>query len=319
MQYRRSEYDVTDRVKLRNPYAVYHEIRSILADICPESMSEPLHQAFSDLTQMYKGDLDGYLACDVPYHDLQHVMDVTLAAARLISGFEQSNRKSKRLGSKRAVLGIILALYHDCGYIRSVQDGQHDNGAEYTRSHISRGADYLTEYLPRIGLADAVPMLTRLIHFTGYEMLIEDIDMSSRKDRILGYLVGSADLLAQMADRCYLEKCRDRLYPEFVLGGMTTMIKDDGTEKVLYDSPEDLLRKTPEFYEFMAKKRMEEKFENVSQYAKTFFGGQDLYHEEIDRNLGHLNWVIKEGDFSLLRRTLPDTPESQAFPYQRVA
>ena len=36
---------------------------------------------------------------------------------------------------------------------------------------------------------------------------------------MVGHLLGTADMIAQIADRCYLEKCRDRLYAEFVLGG----------------------------------------------------------------------------------------------------
>jgi len=251
MQYRRSNYDVTDQVKLTDPVCVYEEIRTIFSDICPESMFLPLHQAFHDLEAMYRGNLLGYKPCDVPYHDLQHVMDVTLATARLIKGYEHEQKKSDRLGSTRAILGVILALYHDCGYIRTADDRNSINGAQYTKTHVTRGANFLVDYLPTIGLEEGVPLLTKLIHFTGYEISIEDIELSDKKDKILGYLVGSADLLAQMADRCYLEKCRDRLYPEFVLGEMTSMVKEDGSEEILFHSPEELLKKTPSFYQYI--------------------------------------------------------------------
>ena len=40
--------------------------------------------------------------------------------------------------------------------------------------------------------------------------------------RLLGNMLGSADIIAQMSDRCYLEKCRDRLFPEFVWGGLAS-------------------------------------------------------------------------------------------------
>ena len=52
--------------------------------------------------------------------------------------------------------------------------------------------------------------------------------MADPRDRKLGHLLGTADLIAQMADRCYLEKCRDRLYPEFVLGGIAAATGTDG-------------------------------------------------------------------------------------------
>lgn len=313
MQYRRSNYDVTDQVKLTDPVCVYEEIRSILSDDCPESAFLPLHRAFHDMERMYRGDMPGYLACDVPYHDLQHVMDVTLASARLLRGYEQGQSKNNRLGPERLILGVVLALFHDCGYIRKVDDDKSINGAQYTKSHITRGADFLTGYLPTIGLEHGVALVTKLIHYTGYEIPIEDIDVSDPKDKILGSLVGSADLLAQMADRCYLEKCRDRLYPEFVLGGMTTIARDDGSEEVLYASPVELLKKTPTFYQFMVRARLDEKFQKVSDCAKAFFGGQNLYQEEIERNLSHLDHIINDGSFDMLRRHLPDTPEARTF------
>ena len=135
---------------------------------------------------------------------------------------------------------------------------------------------------------------------------------------MLGYLVGSADLLAQMADRCYLEKCRERLYPEFVLGGMTTRKDDNGSEITLYQSAEELLEKTPEFYQRMVRPRLDEKFHRVAEYVADCFDGQNLYQEEIDRNLEYLELILKEKNFALLRRHLQDTPESSAFPYERI-
>ena len=36
---------------------------------------------------------------------------------------------------------------------------------------------------------------------------------------MLGRMLGSADLLGQVADRFYLERCYYHLYPELVLGG----------------------------------------------------------------------------------------------------
>ena len=71
--------------------------------------------------------------------------------------------------------------------------------------------------------------------------------------RLVGSLLGSADIIAQMSDRCYLEKCRDRLYPEFVAGGITRKKTHNG-EVVVFESPEDLLRKTPSFYQNASKR-----------------------------------------------------------------
>ena len=319
MQFRRNEYDVTDRVNLRRPETVFTEVSAIMSDFCTDAMCTKVHMAFRNLAQLYKGQLNGYEPCDVPYHDLQHIMDVTLATTRLLAGFEHSQRPSRRLGPNRIMLGIILALYHDCGYIRDAHKDRLENGAEYTLTHITRGAEYLRGYLPELGLEKYSDLMVNLIHYTGYEKPVETIRLDDPRDEILGFLVGTADLLAQMSDRCYLEKCRDRLYPEFVLGGMASKTDASGQQIVIYSSAEDLLRKTPDFYERMVKPRLEQKFHNVADFAGHYFDGQNLYQEEVDRNLQYLELMIRENDFNMLRRQLTDTPEARAFPYQRLA
>jgi hypothetical protein len=318
VNFRRDDYDVSDRINLRDPEAVFSEVSKIISDFCPDGMIDKVRSAFSNVTALYRGELSGYHACDVPYHDLQHIMDVTLASTRLITSYERRQRPGNRLGPERIMMGVILALFHDCGYIRNTQEDTRLNGAEYTLTHIARGAKYLENYLPQIGLESQIGLVIRLIEYTGYETPVENIKLDDPRDKMLGYLVGSADLLAQMADRCYLEKCRDRLYPEFVLGGMTTRKDESGSEITLYQSAEELLEKTPEFYHHMVRPRLDEKFHRVAEYAADCFDGRNLYQEEIDRNLEYLELILKEKNFALLRRHLHDTPESSAFPYERI-
>ena len=63
-----------------------------------------------------------------------------------------------------------------------------------------------------------------------------------------------------MADRCYLEKCRDRLYPEFVLGGVAVSRGNEGELKVIYGSGLDVLRSTPEFVAETMRTRLDDEF-----------------------------------------------------------
>ena len=65
-----------------------------------------------------------------------------------------------------------------------------------------------------------VAVASMIVHYTGYELDLDTIELDDPRDTLCGHLLGTADLIAQMADRCYLEKCRDRLYKEFVLGGV---------------------------------------------------------------------------------------------------
>src|SRR5207253_1876348 len=83
---------------------------------------------------------------------------------------------------------------------------QHKNGGELTLTHVSRGARFLRDYLPRIGMGEVADVAASLIHFTGYEIPVSEINVPSLGYKLLGSLLGSADIIAQMSDRCYLEE-----------------------------------------------------------------------------------------------------------------
>jgi len=112
-------------------------------------------------------------------------------------------------------------------------------------------------------------------------------------------------LIAQMADRCYLEKCRDRLYPEFVLGGIAAATGLDGSLRIRYSSGLDLLRQTPQFIRETRLERLEGEFEHAYRYVEPLFGGKNPYLEAIDRNLGYLQGVLRSERWRLLRRNPP--------------
>jgi hypothetical protein len=168
--------------------------------------------------------------------------------------------------------------------------------------HVSRSADFISGYLPQLGFGTEAPLAARLVHFTGYEMDLDDIRVDQPKDRMLGWLVGTADLIGQMSDRMYLEKCREFLYREFVWANITRETLPDGREVVRYASPEDLIIKTPGFYEYVARTRMEKKLGAVDRFAAAHFDGPNLYQSEIDRNMSFLRQVIETAKFDRLRR-----------------
>jgi hypothetical protein len=237
------------------------------------------------------------------------VRDVTLAMARLLDGCVRSTRANS-VSERLFRFGVITALYHDCGYIRHRKDTKHGNGAEYTAIHVSRGARFLEEYMPKIGMADLARAAARTIHFTGYEVAVDKIRVPGPEFRLIGNLLGSADILAQMADRCYLEKCYDRLYPEFVLGGIARKRGPDGSEQVLFASAAELIFKTPLFYQG-ASRRLRQDLGGCYNYIEKHFGGQNLYFDELEKNINHARAIAAEGDISMLRRRPPAQEENE--------
>jgi hypothetical protein len=227
---------------------------------------------------------------------------MTLAMARLLDGHDRGHVEAERIGARRAMLGVVVALLHDSGYMKRASEAHIENGAVFTKVHVSRSADFLTRYLPQLGYAEEAGAAAKLVHFTGYEMDIEDILLHDPKDRLLGCLVGTADLIGQMSDRLYLEKCREFLYPEFVWGHIARETLADGREIVRYASPDDLMLKTPGFYEYVARARIEKKLGGVDRYAEAHFDGPSLYQTEIDRNMGFLKGAIEQADLKRMRR-----------------
>lgn len=301
---RRSEYDVTNTVRVSSPAAVRDAVHALFQQTFPEGAFDILWVAFHDFQRLFDGGYGDYLGCDTVYHDRQHTLDMTLTMARLIAGFERTCPAADRLGEDRALVGLITALFHDAGYIRRQTEANILNGAEFTGHHVSRSAEFLGQYLPRIGLGERAAAAMKIVHFTGYEMDIDDIELENPRDSQLGYLLGSADLMAQMSDRCYLEKCRDRLYAEFVLAGVATRPARDG-RRVQYESGNDLLRQTPGFFHTSAMDRLERKFHRAYTFVETLFGGQNPYMAAVEHNLAFLDGVIRDDAWQHLRRQPP--------------
>ncbi|MGI9238228.1 MAG: hypothetical protein ACR2QZ_12575 [Woeseiaceae bacterium] len=302
-QDRRNDYDVTDTVQVSNPAAVRDAVHELFSQTFPGTSFDKLWLAFYDFDRLFTGRYPGYRGCDTTYHDMQHTLDMTLALARLVAGYERSAELGDRLGPARAQMAIITSLFHDSGYIRHEErDKDFSNGAEFTLYHVSRSADFLRRYLPDLGLVRDVGVSSMIVHFTGYELDLDDIELDDPRDIICGHLIGTADMIAQMADRCYLEKCRDRLYKEFVVGGVAVENAGPGEYMVRYKSGKDLLEKTPMFYQQVMRERLNTKFNRVYRYIEVLYNGHNPYIEAISSNITHLVRILETGDWSLLRR-----------------
>jgi hypothetical protein len=302
---RRSDFDITNTVRVNSHLAVLQAVERLFATAWPGAPTTALRQAFTQFDDMFSGRTPGYAGVDTLYHDRQHTLDVTLTMARLCAGYEQQVEPLWKLGSERALVGVVFALFHDVGYLRRSDETAQRNGAEFTRTHISRGIEFLRGYLPHLNLASWCEIASQVLHFTGYEKPFSDLVLEDARDVRLGHLLGTADMITQMADRCYLEKCRDRLYPEFVLGGMALPLSNASAEQVRYASGLDLLRQTPQFVEETRAKRLDGEFNRAYRYLEVLFEGSNPYMESIARNMAFLEQVLRSESWRMLRRNPP--------------
>jgi hypothetical protein len=302
---RRSDFDITNTVKVSSTAAVMQAVAHLLDSTWPGVNTAMLERAFRDFDDMFDGRAPGYLGVDTVYHDRQHTLDVTLAMARLLAGYERQTESLWQFGAERGIAGVIMALFHDVGYLRRDDETNYQNGAELTSTHVSRGAAFLTQYFPRLGMAQWAPIAAEILHFTGYERPFSQIKVEDARDRRLGHLLGTADMIAQLADRCYLEKCRDRLYPEFVLGGVALGKSVQGYPTVKYASGLDLLRQTPQFVASTRSNRLDREFAKAYHFLEVLFDGRNPYMESIDRNMRFLDQVLRSESWRMLRRNPP--------------
>ena len=169
--------------------------------------------------------------------------------------------------------------------------------------------------VPQGSAADLAPHAAAVIHFTGYEVPVKEIRVAAEVYRRIGNMLGTADIIAQMSDRCYLEKCRDRLFPEFVLGNLAGRARTGGRKLPVFASGEDLVQKTPYFYQG-AIKRLDLQLARAYEYAARHFGGPNPYLEEMKKNVAYAQAVAQDPSEGL-RRHPPSTLAPDVRPYPK--
>jgi len=109
-------------------------------------------------------------------------------------------------------------------------------------------------------------------------------------------MVATADLVTQLSDRCYLEKCRDFLFLEFSAFGLA------GKPDSPYPDSRTLMEKTPAFIEGFLYKRLDEDFQGVRRYLRAHMAGADPWKEAIQKNVTYLKTLLENNDLDRLRR-----------------
>jgi len=294
----RSAFDVTGRIDTSDAARVATEIARIYRTQYTREPAAALGCAFDDAARLYRGEFPGYAACDTGYHDLQHALEVTLAMARLLDGYERWRGADPAIGGRLFQFGVLCALFHDAGYIRRERDCGPGNGASHADRHVDRGARFLRAYLRTTGIPDLAISGGRMLRFTEYGRRPASIPTASPVLARVGRFLGSADLVAQLADPCWLEKWRKRLYSEIVASGISRRRSPDG-ERLGVSSLDDLLGHAPRIFR-AGIHRLEIEFGGAYEYVRGHFGGKDPYGDAIRRNFGIAQRVAAESGQSAM-------------------
>ena len=294
--------DISGTVNLANPKAVADAVCNILARRYDAFIEAPVRQGFIDIADAFFGRYAGLLPCDTPYHDLRHSLSTALVMARMVDGYEISHGDDlPELGCEKGCIAVLLALFHDIGFLRRNSE-INMNGACLVHEHEQRSVDFVQTYLAQGVFADYAPQAA-LIHATNFDQPItETLSGQSPEFFIMGQMLGTADLMSQVGGRYYLERCRDFLFKEFTAAGVDRSTSANGEVTILYATPEDLLRKTPGFFEHVVKRRLDIDFAQAYRFIAPHFGGDNPYLRGIERNMSFLREMIQRNDFSSLQR-----------------
>lgn len=301
--------DVTNTVSIGDPRPVAAAIAHILAGCFGQGSfdADLLHATFDRAGRMFTGDDPEYLACDMPYHDLRHSLDTALTMARLIAGRQaaEGSTAPDAFTAEHALLGILLALLHDTGYIRTISE-RALCGPQLTREHEARSVQFAQRHLRATSLAKRAAD-SELIQVT---QLVADLDvLLARREPAavaIGQMLGTADLVSQLADERYLERCYWHLFPELVLGDCNRRRTVDGGEAPLFRDALELVCRTPSFYHDVVRPRLDHKFAGCVRHLAALFRDADPYGAAIERNVARAR-RIAEGQHGLLGAEPPTT------------
>ncbi len=222
--------------------------REALRDLChahfPGSSPEWVERLLAEVAALFGGRRPGYQACAMLYHNFAHTCDVTVALTRLLGAYV-NRRLEPGLTWRDGELAVAAALLHDTGFLR--RDGeQGGTGAQFAGVHVERGVTVAAELLPEFAVTPAeVAVVELAIRGTALDANPTLLDSVSLRERCLAQLVGTADLLGQLAAPDYPDRLGD-LYREFAESGMTGGLDEAG-----------FLRRTRSFWSDVALPRLD--------------------------------------------------------------
>jgi hypothetical protein len=277
--------DISKLLAVGSSEDVLNEVLEILKRISSDFNTEPVSYVFDAVERLYRGDFAGYRACNTGYHDFRHAIEALLAMSRLIHGAVLDNES---FSERQIITALIAAILHDVGYIQEENDTR-GTGAKHKADHEQRSMDFLSRHGLQFGLSeDEIAAGRAIILCTDMDTDITTIAFPSPQIELLGKLLGTADLMAQLAEQTYLEKLL-YLYYECKEAGVGD-----------YESEVDILRKSVNFYDVF-EERLATTLGGVDRFMQLHFASkwgmnQNLYHEAINKQKDYLLKILSIPD-----------------------
>jgi len=272
-------------VATSDPTAVKTEVQAAYIAMFPLGNYEFVFRVFGWAEEYFSGRNPSYQAIDARYHDFEHTLQGTLCMARLLRGRHQAG-VSPKIPQRLFELGIIGILLHDTGYLKR-RDDTTGTGAKYTATHVYRSLEFANQLLTAEGFAPpAIRAVQNMIRCTGIDAFLESIAFENPEERIVGFALGTADLLGQMAADDYVEKL-PVLYDEFQEAARHDRGHTDFITK--FGGAQDLMQRTPSFWREYVQPKLDKDFAGLHRFlAQPYPNGRNFYVERIEANMARI-------------------------------
>jgi len=153
--------------------------------------------------------------------------------------------------------------------------------------HVGRSAEFAAQLLgEKKFLTAEIESVQQMIRCTGVDAPLNVIPFHDDIVRIVGFALGTADLLGQMAADDYVDKL-PILYSEFAEAAAFTRDKTNAVG--MFSSAADLMQKTPAFWEKCVKPKLEHDFGGLYRFMNDPYpDGLNYYLDRIEANMRRL-------------------------------
>ncbi len=269
-------------IDTRHTSSVEVAIHAVYRSMFPQGDHTFVPQIFEWATACFTGAYKDYQAIDARYHDFEHTLQGALCFSRLLHG-RHCVKAQPALTQRIFELGLLAILLHDTGYLKKRGDDE-GTGAKYTLIHVARSAEFAKELLSEKGFSTTeIQAVQNMIRCTGVNVDLSKIPFQNELEKIVGFALGTADLLGQMAARDYVDKL-PILYSEFEESAQYNAGK--GTATGTFKSARELMEKTSVFWEKYVRPKIDNDFQGVYHFLNSPYpNGKNPYVERIETNL----------------------------------
>jgi hypothetical protein len=277
--------EMQSAIDTRQPRLVEAEVKTAYRAMFADADKDYVRTIFQWATDCFQGKYLDYQPIDAHYHDMEHTMQGALCMSQLLWNRHDTNTEP-RLTRSLYELGMLAILMHDTGYLKRRGDAE-GTGAKYTLTHVDRSIQFAGELMVSHEYAiEEILAVQNMIRCTGVNVKLDTIRFQDDLERIVGFSLGTADLLGQMAASDYVEKL-PILYSEFAEAASY----NEGKMKAggFFSSAEDLMQKTPMFWEKYVKQKIDREFLGVYRFLnEPYPDGANFYIERIEANIAQL-------------------------------